>query len=115
MSKSRFSSCSAESSKWPIREWESHRAAAVEEASSNGSSWTSDSPEDIRPGQKAIFRGQSDTCEVTVVGHRHTPHGLMYELASPQPGVRWTVAATQVEALYGETEMLRLDLATAAA
>lgn len=66
----------------------------------------------IAPGQKAMFRSQSEISEVNVMAHRYTPQGFMYELASPQPGVRWTVAATQVEPLYGETAMLRVNLVT---
>ncbi len=65
----------------------------------------------IAPGERAMFRGQSDVHEVQVMGYRHTPHRLMYELAS-QPGVKWTVAANQVEPLYGETAMVRVNLTT---
>jgi DEAD/DEAH box helicase domain-containing protein len=61
----------------------------------------------IAPGERAMFRGQSDVREVEVVGYHCTPHGLMYDLAPPQPGVKWMVAASQVEPLYGETAMVR--------
>lgn len=64
----------------------------------------------IAPGQKAMFRSQSEISEVNVMAHCYTPQGMMYELTYPQPGVRWTVTATHVEPLYGETAMLRLNL-----
>jgi DEAD/DEAH box helicase domain-containing protein len=66
--------------------------------------WT----EVIAPRQKAMLRGRTETQTVQVLGHRCTPHGLMYELAPPQARVKWLVAASQVEPLYGETVMLRL-------
>jgi DEAD/DEAH box helicase domain-containing protein len=62
----------------------------------------------IAPGQRAVLRGRTGVQEVEVLGHRDTPHGLMYELAPPQVSVKWMVAASQVEPLYGETAMLRL-------
>ena len=65
----------------------------------------------IAPGQKAMLNGQSETQEVEVLGHRSTRHGLMYELVPPQAGVKWLVAASQVEPLYGQTAMLRVSLA----
>jgi DEAD/DEAH box helicase domain-containing protein len=64
----------------------------------------------IAPGERAMFRGQADVREVQVLAHRRTPYGLMYELAPPQPGVKWMVAANQVEPLYGETAMVRVNL-----
>lgn len=36
----------------------------------------------------------------------------MYELAPRPPGVKWMVAANQVEPLYGETAIVRVNLAT---
>jgi hypothetical protein len=66
------------------------------------------STEVIAPGQKAMLKGKTETQTVEVLGHRSTPHGLMYELVPPQAGVKWLVAAGQLDPLYGETAMLRL-------
>jgi hypothetical protein len=66
----------------------------------------------IAPGQRAVLRGRAETQTVEVLGHRYASHGLMYELAPPQAGVKWLVAASQVEPLYGETAMLRGNLTT---
>lgn len=84
-----------------------HPAVAAE-TSFSGATRHTDCAEVIASGQKAMFRGQSETSEVEVIAHRCTPHGLMYELVSPQPGVRWMVAANQVEPLHGETTLLRV-------
>jgi DEAD/DEAH box helicase domain-containing protein len=67
--------------------------------------WT----EVIAPGQKAMLRGKAETQTVEVLGHRSTPHGLMYELVPPRAGVKWLVAMNQLEPLYGNTAMLRVN------
>ncbi len=59
-----------------------------------------------------MFRGQSEPIEVEVLAYRYTPQGLMYELVPQQAGVKWMVAANQVEPLYGETAMVRVNLTT---
>jgi len=68
------------------------------------------STEVIAPGQKAMLKGKTETQTVEVLGHRSTPHGLMYELVPPQAGVKWLVAASEIKPLYSETAMLRVNL-----
>jgi DEAD/DEAH box helicase domain-containing protein len=58
----------------------------------------------IAPGSRAVFRGQVEPQEVEVVGVRYTPQGLMYELRSPEPGVKWIVNTAVVEAIHGVSE-----------
>jgi DEAD/DEAH box helicase domain-containing protein len=66
----------------------------------------------IAPRQKAMLRGKTETQTVEVLCHRSTPHGLMYELVPPQAGVKWLVAASQIEPLYGETAMVSVNPTT---
>ena len=63
----------------------------------------------IAPAQRAMLRSGSEAGEVEVLAYRYTPHGLMYELAPRQAGVKWMVAASQVEPLYGETVTVRVN------
>jgi DEAD/DEAH box helicase domain-containing protein len=66
----------------------------------------------IAPGQRAMLRSGSEAGEVEVIAYRYTPQGLMYELVPRQPGVKWMVAANQVEPVYGETAMVPVNLTT---
>lgn len=59
-----------------------------------------------------MLRSGSDAGEVEVLAYRSTPQGTMYELVPQQAGVKWMVAANQVEPLYGETAMVRVNLTT---
>ena len=88
------------------------RPEAISEKSSSQASTDLSWVEVIAPGQRAMLRSGSEAGEVEVLAYRYTPHGLMYELAPPQPGVKWMVAANQVEPLYGETAMVRVNLTT---
>lgn len=87
------------------------RPEAVSEKSSSPVSPDFNWVEVITPGQRAMLRSGSEAGEVVVLGHRHTPQGLMYELVPRHAGVKWMVAANQVEPLYGETATLRVNLA----
>jgi hypothetical protein len=54
----------------------------------------------------------NQTQEVRIVAYRYTPQGIMYDLEPPQPGLRWSVAASYVQPLHGETALLRVNLMT---
>jgi hypothetical protein len=65
----------------------------------------------IARGARAIHLG-AEPQEVTVEAWRYTPQGLVYDLASPTPGVRWTAAAATLQPIVGETTLVRVDLMT---
>lgn len=72
----------------------------------------SDWAEVIAAGERAMLAdGPSGPMEVTVVTHRYTPHGLMYELANDKPS-QWLVGARRVRALPGLTRTIRVNLVT---
>jgi hypothetical protein len=66
----------------------------------------------VAAGEKAIFTDSNGSQEVTVLGAYYTPNGLQYQLAHPQPTVRWTVPADSVEPINGVTRTVLLDLMT---
>ncbi|MBN2494831.1 MAG: hypothetical protein JXR96_09600 [Deltaproteobacteria bacterium] len=65
----------------------------------------------IAPGQPAMYIGRSGECEdVTVIGCRYTPQGMVYDL-EPQPGCSARhVRADWVRPLAGTTRMCFYDL-----
>jgi hypothetical protein len=66
----------------------------------------------IAPDQCAIYASQDGPIEVTVVGYRYTPHGLMYELVCPSPGSRWLVAANAISSLNGDSLTIQYNVMT---
>ena len=69
---------------------------------------------------------KSGLIEVTVRGHRYTPHGLLYELEPLRPPVtrsadgdlvevpkgKWLVPPSSVQAINGQTRLVRVNLVT---
>jgi hypothetical protein len=82
--------------------------AAAGEVTQTSSDWVAV----IAPGQRAIYGSQDGPIEVTVVGYRYTPHGLMYQLVSPRPGSRWLVAADAISSLNGDSLMIQYNVMT---
>jgi DEAD/DEAH box helicase domain-containing protein len=66
----------------------------------------------IAANEKAMYSTADGPIEVEVVGHRYTPHGLMYELRPLKPGGRWFVAMSTVQALHGQSTMCRHNVMT---
>lgn len=64
----------------------------------------------VARGEKAVYYADGGTEEVRVLDYRDTPQGLMYELESAKPGVKWRVAASAVQPLYGETRIMQVNL-----
>lgn len=64
----------------------------------------------IAPGERAVVMVDAPT-EVTVVGYRYTPRGMMYDLGHSKLE-RWSVPASTVNPIYGRTKMLRVNLVT---
>jgi len=57
----------------------------------------------VAAGQRAVYSSPDGALEVTVIGHRYTPHGLMYDLAPVKPGTRWLVIGTDIRPINGQT------------
>lgn len=72
--------------------------------------WT----EIIAAGEKGIYTCEDGSREVTVIGYRFTPKGLMYELVpeKDQESGRWMVAAHAIHAMHGFTRTIWVDLIT---
>lgn len=90
----------------------------------------------IAPGEKAIHESREGPIEVIILEYRYTPHGLMYELKSPErrkkydiesilsknvrlseriapiSGVKWLVPANTIQPIPGVTKMVRVNLVT---
>ena len=90
----------------------------------------------IAAGETAIHESAQGPMQVVVLGHRYTPHGIMYELKpftekkndditssharkmssskglSQKSGIKWFVAANAVQPIPGETKMVRVNLLT---
>jgi hypothetical protein len=90
----------------------------------------------IKSGEKAIYNSRTGPTEVSVLGYRYTPHGLMYELKPlkrrknydvttslskntsrskkivPVSPEKWIVSAKAVQPIPGQTEILRVNLLT---
>ena len=64
----------------------------------------------VEPGQKVLAR-VTPPREVTVLGHRYTPAGLWYDLEDPNLD-RWGVPAHNLQPIYGQTRMIRVNLMT---
>lgn len=72
--------------------------------------WT----EIIAPGEKGVYTCEDGSREVTVIGYRFTPKGLMYELVpeKDQETGKWMIAAHAIQALHGFTKTIWVDLVT---
>ena len=66
----------------------------------------------VASGEKALYTDSNGTQEITVLNSFYTPNGLQYQLAHPQPTLRWTVSAKCVEPINGLTRTVILDLMT---
>jgi hypothetical protein len=66
----------------------------------------------IVPGQRAMFISADSAQEVTVVAYAYTPRGLMYDLEHADPTVNWRVPASEVQPIYGSTQLQRVNLVT---
>ena len=66
----------------------------------------------VAPDQRAIHLGENGNEEVQVIDWRYTPHGLMYQLVSPQPDVKWMVAESSVKPINGVTKLQEINLVT---
>jgi DEAD/DEAH box helicase domain-containing protein len=66
----------------------------------------------VAPGQRAVYTSADGALEVTVIGHRYTPQGLMYELAPVKPGTRWLVIAADIRPINGQTTTVVFNLVT---
>lgn len=90
----------------------------------------------IAPGERAMHESREGPIEVVILEYRYTPHGLMYELKSPErrkkydiesilsknvrlseriapiSGVKWLVPANTIQPIPGETKMVRVNLVT---
>ena len=66
----------------------------------------------VAAGGAAMLVDAGNPTEVTVVGHRYTPRGLLYELEPQQPGTKWRVVARDVQPIYGRSPMAQLNLET---
>jgi DEAD/DEAH box helicase domain-containing protein len=58
-----------------------------------------------------LMDGASGPVEVTIVGYRYTPQGLLYELAQDRPG-RWQVDVRRVQPIPSVTRLVRVNLVT---
>ncbi len=66
----------------------------------------------VAAGGPAMLVTDARTAEVVVKDHRYTPRGLLYELEPEQPGVRWLVAARDVQPIFGRSPLAKLNLET---
>jgi DEAD/DEAH box helicase domain-containing protein len=64
------------------------------------------------PGSTAMLMdGSTGPVEVTVVGYRYTPQGLLYELAPDKPG-KWQVDVRRIQPIPSVTKLVRVNLVT---
>lgn len=66
----------------------------------------------IVAGERAVLQHGDGARDVTILGFRYTPRGPMYDLAPERADVRWSVAATAVQAIHGVTRTQRVNLVT---
>jgi DEAD/DEAH box helicase domain-containing protein len=66
----------------------------------------------IAPGEKAIYVSEDGPREVTVIGYRFTPKGLIYDLVPEEAGAKWMVVAHALQPMHGFTRLLEVDLMT---
>ena len=66
----------------------------------------------VAPGEPAILTNASGTQEVEVSGFRYTPRGIVYDLKHPAQSVQWSVPATTVMPVHGESKLVRFNLMT---
>jgi DEAD/DEAH box helicase domain-containing protein len=66
----------------------------------------------VAPGETAVLVNLEGTREVTVVGYRYTPRGLLYELRHGVDTVTWMTPANTVRPVHGQTKLVRVNLVT---
>jgi DEAD/DEAH box helicase domain-containing protein len=88
------------------------RPATAEQQSAGPSQADGDWVVVIAANQEAIYQSQDGPITVTVKGHRYTPHGLMYELASPSPDGKWLIADSALIPMEGSTMRILANLVT---
>jgi DEAD/DEAH box helicase domain-containing protein len=68
----------------------------------------------IAAGERAIYLSEDGPREVTVIGHRFTPKGLMYDLVPEKDAEnsRWTVSHRVLQLMHGFTRTVWVDLVT---
>jgi hypothetical protein len=93
---------------WHLQRVPAAPVVAVPEAAEVASDWT----RVIAPGERAMYLALDCPREVQVRGYRYTPRGLMYELEPPPGAKDWFVNAAAVQAIHGETKLIRVNLVT---
>jgi hypothetical protein len=79
---------------------------------SNGCEHRDDWVEVIAYGEKAVYLSDDGPLEVTVLNHRYTPQGLMYEPVPPNGSTgKWMVVSSAIRPIHGET-LVRVNLVT---
>jgi DEAD/DEAH box helicase domain-containing protein len=83
-------------------------------AGANQAAGTDQWTEIIAAGEKGVYSCEDGSREVTVIGYRFTPKGLMYELVpeKDQDTGKWMVAAHAIQAMHGFTKTIWVDLVT---
>jgi hypothetical protein len=68
----------------------------------------------IAAGERAIYLSEDGPREVTVIGHRFTPKGLMYDLVPEKDAEnsRWAVSHRVLQPMHGFTRTVWVDLVT---
>lgn len=66
----------------------------------------------IAPGETAVYQNAAQSAEVQVIKHLFTPTGLKYRLKHVKDTVEWTVNASALQPINGQTRLLRYNLET---
>ena len=67
---------------------------------------TSEWLEVVAPNEKVLLVSGTEASEATVTRYFFSPEGLKYQLLHENPGVVWTIKATDIQPLAGITKML---------
>lgn len=69
----------------------------------------------IAEGSVGMLESDTGAQEVRIRGYRYTPRGLLYDLEPAQPGLTvWQVAARDVRSIYGQSQLIQVNLVTGA-
>ena len=66
----------------------------------------------VAAGEPAMLVTPEQTQEVSVLGWRYTPLGLMYQLQHTDTAIKWQVGAIHIRPIHGRTRTERVDLFT---
>jgi hypothetical protein len=66
----------------------------------------------VAAGEPAMLVTPEQTQEVSVLGWRYTPLGLMYQLQHTDTAIKWQVGAIHIRPIHGRTRTERMDLMT---